>query len=130
MHRDSFGHLVGAAGENISINASTPTSGTLQLSFGGTILGPPPQTVQFEATGSIDLVATLTGPPGSQCAISIANVDGGTDTSILSVGAGTFHDTEIIEFVTAAASSAAFADAGKPEKNAPKKAAKKGSKKG
>jgi hypothetical protein len=69
-----------------------------------------PQTVQFSATAGQerDLIATLTGAPGSHCALSIATVDGGKDIAILNIGDGAFHDTVILEFVTGSAQTQAF----------------------
>jgi hypothetical protein len=58
--------------------------------------------------------ATLVGPPGSQCGVSISNVDGGSDLSILSVGAGSFHDNVVLEFVSAAPALTAFIAQAKP----------------
>jgi len=110
MHQDRTHHYIGASNENIAIDSSSPNSGALQLSFDGAVLGAPPQSVRFspKVGDERDLVATLTGPPGSHCAISITNVDGGTDVTILSVGAGAFHDTVILEFITASAATTAF----------------------
>jgi hypothetical protein len=104
MHQDRTHHFIGTANESIDIDSSAPTSGALQLSFDGSVLGALPQTVQFSPTPGLrrTLVATLTGPSGSHCALSIDNVDGGKDLTILSVGGGTFHDTVILEFLAAA----------------------------
>jgi hypothetical protein len=103
VHQDRTHHYIGDKNEQISIGSSAPTSGTLQLSFGGTALGAPPQTVAFSPNDGDerDLVATLTGPAGSHCALTISNVDGGNDVTILNVGAGAFHDTVTLEFVVA-----------------------------
>ena len=109
MHQDRTHHFIGAPNENITITSSVPTSGALQLMFGGRSLGVLPQTVQFPATpGQSDLVATLVGPPGSQCVLSIANVDGRTDMSILLVASNRTHDTTLFEFVAAAPAVVAF----------------------
>jgi hypothetical protein len=110
MHRDQPHHYLGSASEPITIDSSTPSAGTLQVSFNGTVLPGLPQTAEFSAASGEerDLNATLTGPPGSHCAISIAAVDGGKDITILNVGDGAFHDTVIFEFVTGSAATQDF----------------------
>ena len=132
MHRDRPHHYLGDSNEPITIDSSNLTSGTLQISFGGaTLPAALPQIANFPPNpgDEQDLVATLTGPPGSHCALSIADVDGAKDITILSVGAGTFHDTVILEFVTGSAAVNTFVTAALERKVRAKTLAQGGSNK-
>ena len=112
MHRDQPLHYLGSAGESITINSSAPSSGTLQVSSSTEPVLPalPQGAVNFSATAGEerDLVATLTGAPGSHCALSVATVDGGKDVVILNVGDGAFHDSVLLEFVTGSTATQNF----------------------
>jgi hypothetical protein len=119
MHQDRTDHYIGAENENIALNASTPNSGTLNTGFNNQVVNLP-VTVQFSPTAGEerDLVATLVGPPGSHCAISIDNVDGGKDVVSLLVGVGSFSDTVVLEFATASAATNTFIEAANSLKGA------------
>ena len=115
MHRDRPHHYLGDSNEPITIDSSNLTSGTLQISFGGATLPALPQLANFSPNpgDEQDLIATLIGPPGSHCALSIADVDGAKDITILLVGDGEFHDTVIMEFVTGSLAVTSFVAAAK-----------------
>jgi hypothetical protein len=109
MHRISTRHYIGTPNEPINLTASTPTSGALMVRFQGSTVGGLPKTVRFPASpGNSTMEASLNGPSGSQCALSVADVDGGTDISVLSVGAGIDHDVVTFTFVTVAPSVMGF----------------------
>ena len=110
MHQDRTDHYIGTANEPIHIVVIPPNTGTLDLRFGGATLPDPPVDVHFSQTPGEkrDLIATLFGPVGSHCVVTISDVDGGSDPNGILIQSGDSHSSLTLEFATFSAQANEF----------------------